>query len=407
MRILLTCDVLDRAGVTTYCENLAEGLNDAGHEVILLAGSTSHYPSKSYTQHKAFRKCVFLKRGISTAKSHLKKYIKSIKDLNPDVLIINNSSFVMASLPFLPWDIIRIPVIHNIIETEVRPFLALHFWWDRAICVSPFVARVAKGLPGSAKLYCCPLGIKVDAANARIYKAGTKNEPLSIVWAGRVEENQKRADLIPRIAHELDNREVSYRWTILGDGKDLGAITKTLTDMGIKNKFGFKGSVPRQHVLETFREADVMVMPSEFEGLPQALLESMRMGAVPVVSRIPRSTDYIIRDGKEGFLCERGKPKSFAQKISELEQDRALLSRMSEAAIERVKSNFNHHAFAERILQTILDTVEEGIARSAPLPLGKITTKIPEMKGRSCSGLFWSMGIIVKWGILERLRRGR
>ena len=62
--------------------------------------------------------------------------------------------------------------------------------------MSPFVARVAKGLPGSAKLYICPLGIKVDASDTRIYKSGTKNEPISIVWAGRVEKDQKRADLI-------------------------------------------------------------------------------------------------------------------------------------------------------------------------------------------------------------------
>jgi glycosyltransferase involved in cell wall biosynthesis len=405
MRILLTCDVIEGAGITTYCENLADGLNDAGHEVILLAGSTSHYPSEKYRPTKAFRKCVFLKRGVSTAKSHLKKYIKSIKDLNPDVLIINNSPFVMASLPYIPWHIIRIPVIHNIRETEVRPFLALHFWWDRAVCVSPFIARVAKGLPGSAKLYVCPLGIKVYTANTRIYNAGTKSEPLSMVWAGRVDKDQKRADLIPQIAHELEIKKISYRWTVLGDGKDLGTVTKTLTDMGIKNKFRFMGLVPRQHVLETFREADVLVMPSDYEGLPQALLESMNMGVVPVVSRIPGSTDYIIRDGEEGFLCERGKPESFAQKISELEQNRILLFRMSEAAIERVKSHFSHHAFAERIIQNISDTVKEGITRVTPLPLGTMNTKIPEMKGRSCSGLLWSMGIIVKWGILKRLRR--
>jgi glycosyltransferase involved in cell wall biosynthesis len=407
MRILLTCDVIEGAGITTYCENLAEGLNGAGHEVILLAGSTSHYPSEKYIPPKALRECVFIKRGISTAKSHLKKYIKSIKDLNPDVLIINNSPFVMASLPFLPWHIIRIPVIHNIRETEVRPFLERHFWWDRAVCVSPFIARVAKGLPGSAKLHVCPLGIKVEAINTRKYKAGTKNEPLSLVWAGRVEKDQKRADLVPQIAHELEIQEISYRWTILGDGKDLGAVIKMLTDLGIKNKFRFMGSIPRQHVLETFQKADVLVMPSDYEGLPQALLEAMSMGVVPVVSRIPGSTDYVIHDGEEGFLCERGKPESFAQKISELEQNRVLLSRMSEAAIERVTSYFNHHTFAERILQNISDIVEEGITRVTPLPFGMMNTKIPEMKEWSCSGLLWSMGIIVKWGILERFRKNK
>ena len=97
------------------------------------------------------------------------------------------------------------------------------------------------------------------------------------------------------------------------------------------------GSVPRQHVLKTLRDADVLVMPSDYEGLSQTILESMSMGVVPVVSKIPGSTDYIIRDGKEGFLCERGKPKLFAQKISELNQNRELLSKMSEAAIEENK----------------------------------------------------------------------
>ena len=165
MRILLTCDVIEGAGITTYCENLAEGLNEIGHEVILLAGSTSHYPSKKYKPPKTFKKCVFISRGVSTAKSHLKKYIKTIEDINPDVLLINNSPFVIAALPFIPWHIIRIPVIHCIRETEVRPFLALPFWWDRAICVSPFVYRVAKIIPGSDKLHICPLGIKDNAAN--------------------------------------------------------------------------------------------------------------------------------------------------------------------------------------------------------------------------------------------------
>ena len=149
----------------------------------------------------------------------------------------------------------------------------------------------------------------------------------------------------------------------------------------------------------------LLVMPSDYEGLSQAILESMSMGVVPVVSKIPGSTDYIIRDGKEGFLCERGKPKLFAQKISELNQDRELLSKMSEAAIERVKSQFNHQVFAERILKNILDAIEEGIARDAPLPTRMVKTKIPEINGRHCSGLLWSMGIIVKWGILERLKR--
>ena len=407
MHILLTTAYLEGAGITTYCENLAEGLNDAGHEVTLLSGSTSRYPSQKYKPPKAYRKCVFLERGISTAKSYLRKHIKIIKDLNPDVLIINNSPFVMASLPFIPWHIIRIPVIHNIREAEVRSFLALHFWWDRAVCVSPLIERVAKGLPGSGKLFKCPLGIKIEYANSRSCRINSRNRPICLTWAGRVHKVQKRADLIPKIAHELEIRAIAYRWTVLGDGIDLRAITNEIDSMGIANKFKFTGSVPRQHVLEIFREADILVMPSDYEGLPQSLLESMSVGVVPVVSKIPGSTDYIIRDSKEGFLCERGNPESFAKKILKLEQDRSLLSSMGDAAIRRVSSKFDHHSFAERMLQNISDAAEEGIARDTPNPMKMITAKIPEMKGRECKGLIWAIGTYIKYGILNSQRKNR
>ena len=73
MRILLTCDVIEGAGITTYCENLAEGLNEIGHEVILLAGSTSHHPSKYYKPPKTFKNCVFINEGHINSEISFKK----------------------------------------------------------------------------------------------------------------------------------------------------------------------------------------------------------------------------------------------------------------------------------------------------------------------------------------------
>ena len=93
-----------------------------------------------------------------------------------------------------------------------------------------------------------------------------RNGRIFLVWAGRVHNVQKRADLIPKIAHELEIRGIAYHWTVLGDGKDLRIVTKEIAGMGITNKFRFAGLVSRQHVLETFREADILVMPSDYEG---------------------------------------------------------------------------------------------------------------------------------------------
>ena len=52
------------------------------------------------------------------------------------------------------------------------------------------------------------------------HKVGNTREPLTIIWAGRLVKEGKRADLIPQIAHELEIKEVSYNWTVLGDGQN-------------------------------------------------------------------------------------------------------------------------------------------------------------------------------------------
>ena len=388
MRIILTLPRIVRAGFTTFCENLSEGLDSAGHEVILLSGSTADIPAQRYSAPATFKKCVYLKRSLSSAKSQIRKYITAISDLKPDAMIINNSPFVMASLPFIPWPIIRIPVVHNTLDFEVRRCLANHFWWDRSVCVSPLVARVARGLPGSTKLHVCPLGVPLDTGNQRGKRTGIEKRPLSLVWAGRVEKLQKRADLIPLIARELESRKIKYQWTVLGNGSYLRNIIKIITGMGIADKFRFMGSVPRRQVDEFFRASDILVMPSDHEGLPQALLESMSLGVVPIVSQIPGSTDYVVREGVEGFLCLRGKPESFATKLAYLANNSSLLHRMSEASIKRINDQFSVQGFADRILMHIMAVYEEGIIRTTPRPIRSLTYKTARQQG--CEGFFKS-----------------
>ena len=193
---------------------------------MLLSGSTVRYSSFNYKPPDVYSEIVFLERRITTAKNYVRKHINAIKELNPDVLIINNSPFVMAALPFIPWEIIRIPVIHKIIEEEVKSYLAMNFWWDRAVCVSPLIEKVSKGLPGSAKLHVCPLGIITNNFYNVNQKKRIRKRPLSLIWVGRVIKTQKRADLIPCIAHELNIRDVSYQCTILGVGSELRNLKK-------------------------------------------------------------------------------------------------------------------------------------------------------------------------------------
>jgi len=70
--------------------------------------------------------------------------------------------------------------------------------------------------------------------------------------------------------------------------------------------------------LHTYYEAaDIFLMPSEYEGMPIALLEAFSYGVVPICSNIPELKKLVI-DGYNGLLFESGDIKQLAKKMQKL-----------------------------------------------------------------------------------------
>ncbi len=91
--------------------------------------------------------------------------------------------------------------------------------------------------------------------------------------------------------------------------------------------------VPRITVHEQYRDADVYVLPTLFEGASNTIYEAMASG-LPVVTT-PNSGS-VIRDGVEGFLVPIRDPEAIAARIQQLYNDRDLRLQMGLAGRERV-----------------------------------------------------------------------
>ena len=61
--------------------------------------------------------------------------------------------------------------------------------------------------------------------------------------------------------------------------------------------------MPHEELLKIMSQYHIFVLPSLFEGNPKALLESMAMGCIPVVSKI-KNNEEIITNGKDGILID-------------------------------------------------------------------------------------------------------
>jgi glycosyltransferase involved in cell wall biosynthesis len=109
-------------------------------------------------------------------------------------------------------------------------------------------------------------------------------------------------------------------------------------------------------------------MPSRVEGCPNALLEAMAAGAVPVPSRIRGGTDFVVEDGVSGLLRPIGAADQFAAGVAELAKDREKLARMSMAARDRVEARFSLERMGRDYDRLFRDVLAERPPDAPPRP---------------------------------------
>ncbi len=126
---------------------------------------------------------------------------------------------------------------------------------------------------------------------------------------------------------------------LAGEGGDEQSLRQRAADLGIADRVVFAGHVDDPRAL--ISEIDVIVMPSIFEGLPLALLESMSLARPCVVSDLPNMIEAVGDDGTCGLVARVGDPASFASAIGRLLDEPGLAERIGRNARDRALSEFD------------------------------------------------------------------
>jgi glycosyltransferase involved in cell wall biosynthesis len=160
-----------------------------------------------------------------------------------------------------------------------------------------------------------------------------KRIPL-VISVGRL-HRQKRVDvLLDAFSKLLTSREAAL-W-ICGDGYLRSHIEHKVCADGLADRVSLLGFCPNPYPL--IRQADLFVLTSDYEGMPNALIEAMALGVPCVATRCPYGPEEIVADGKTGFLAGCGNPGDVARGI-----ERALsggAARIAVRGAERVREMF-------------------------------------------------------------------
>lgn len=149
---------------------------------------------------------------------------------------------------------------------------------------------------------------------------------------------QKRLDLWLETARQVLRDRPDARFVLVGDGPLRPEIERCARDLGLTGAVSFTGL---QDDVRPFLSAmDLLLVTSEFEGLPLVLLEAMAL-ELPVVATAVGGIPEVVVDHRTGRLVPFGNPERSAAAALEVLARPAEAREMGRAARQRVATEFS------------------------------------------------------------------
>jgi glycosyltransferase involved in cell wall biosynthesis len=166
------------------------------------------------------------------------------------------------------------------------------------------------------------------------------------LYVGRLKNAQKGICLLPGIVRECIQQQLPVTLTIIGDGTDREALEHAIAAEGVAHLIELRGAQPTANVYQAMQTHHVLLLPSNFEGLPLVLLEAQANGCVPIASRLPGITDAALEEGVSGLLAPPGDATAFAREVATLAEP-GRWQTFSQAAIRRARGNYSTEIMGE------------------------------------------------------------
>lgn len=191
---------------------------------------------------------------------------------------------------------------------------------------------LSNGLDIKNKLLCGipnPNGLVVD----EIIQLEKKEK--IILYVGRLDQFEKNLICLIKIWNLLYDKFPEWKMVLVGDGPDKDRILEYIKRNKVNNVY-LEGS--RHNVDDYYRKASFICLTSFYEGWGMSLTEGMQYGCIPFTFNNYGAASDIIDDDINGCLIKAFNVKEYANRLSELMNDDKKRIRMSNAAIEKVKS---------------------------------------------------------------------
>lgn len=268
--------------------------------------------------------------------SLLDKYIDEIASSQYLTVICNfpfeifNAACIVKKLFYPELQIIA--VIHNDLDIYYDSFYRWNEYIDKCLVISKKMKRilVERGFP-IEKIEL--LYWKIDCENKLVRRYNGQNEPLRIGYAGRLIKEQKRLDLLIDVAEELKRNGLKYIISMAGMGDYEETIKSEIKKRELGEFVKIVGCVNNNSISMFWKEQDICISCSDFEGHSISQSEAMAGGAVLVITDVSGAEDDVI-SGYNGYIAQPQNVNEIVEYIKYLYNHRELLETMGKRSHE-------------------------------------------------------------------------
>ncbi len=156
-----------------------------------------------------------------------------------------------------------------------------------------------------------------------------------IAGAGRLDV-QKNFDLLIRAFAKIASEFPEYNLIIYGKGDKEQELKSLVDSLGMQGRIELPGNI--QNIAEEMEKNAMFVLSSDFEGMPNALMEAMALGLPCVSTDCPcGGPRYLIRDGINGLLVPVGDADKMAEAMRKILSDSNMAENIGKEAMKVAK----------------------------------------------------------------------
>lgn len=348
-------------GASLYCQTLAKGLTEKGHEVDVFVNAPKTYAKTETHEGISIKRFTSMQIGYYYIS---KGMLSSLIDGKFDIIHSHHYGYFPATAGLIAAKMKGIP---HVFGPYYHPPV---YGFKKSIAVSlyhatqgyPLLKYSNRVLPHTniekkmLEKIGCPrekMEILPNTVDTNRFVPGKKAGKLVLFVGNFIHE--KGADVMFRIADKISKERSDIKFVFVGNLVENSFINE-IRELEKRKNVKFVSNIPEKDLIALYQAASVLVLPSMYEAFSRVAAEAQSCGC-PVVATNVGGLKEVVINKKTGFLVNYGDWGSFEEKIMSIADDKK--AKMQKDCREHIVKNFDSAIINEKLIGIYEEVLRE------------------------------------------------